>query len=188
MESYGLSVALMTLLLGCGSASSPSKPATSDLSTGATDGSPSPSGTDMAAAGSDLASPTGSDLAAPSGSDLATAADLAHQPSFQNDVFPILTNSGCLSHHMTTAWNGVEGVSGGAAIIAYLTSTASSQCASDKFVAAGDATNSYLYQKVSGNFASPCATSDTMPFGAGPLPVAQSDTIKAWINAGAHNN
>jgi hypothetical protein len=89
---------------------------------------------------------------------------------------------------MTAAWNGVEGLSASSAIISYLTSTASSQCGADKFVQPNDAMHSYVYQKVSGQFFSPCATSDPMPLGSGPLPTAESDTIKSWLSAGAPNN
>jgi hypothetical protein len=108
-------------------------------------------------------------------------------PTFSADVLPILQNNGCLSHHMTGAWNPTETQANSAAIVAYLTATASSECGTNKFVIASDATNSYMYQKLSGNFSSPCS-SDPMPPGSGPIPTSQSDVVKAWINAGALAN
>jgi hypothetical protein len=146
---------------------------------------------------SDMAVAEPDDMARPQGSDLALAdlsgpsVDLAmptKSTSFQNDVLPILKSRGCFSHHMTAAWDGVEGLSANSAIISYLTSTASSQCGADKLVQPNDPMHSYVYQKVSGQFFSPCATSDPMPLGSGPLPTAESDTIKSWISAGAPNN
>jgi hypothetical protein len=106
-------------------------------------------------------------------------------PRFSTDVKPILQNRGCLSHHMTTAWNDVETKTSDADLVADLLAQTAVQCAT-RLVVPSDPTTSYLYQKVSGNFAAPCKSSDTMPLGAGPLPAAESDVIKAWIAAGAN--
>jgi hypothetical protein len=171
-------------------------PGVADLSVAASDmAKTTTTATDMAGATTppnvpaDMAMASKPDLAQPIAPppDLATGTPPA-PPTFAADVLPILQNNGCLSHHMTGAWDGVESASGNAAIISYLTTTASSQCGADKLVSGGDAADSYLYQKVSGTFKTPCKQSDPMPEGSGPLPTSQSDVIKQWINAGANND
>lgn len=110
-------------------------------------------------------------------------------PKFSTDVLPILQNNGCFGGcHMSAVWSAaVADANNTAALVAYLTSTDSSQCSTMLMVTANDAANSYLYEKISGNFPTKCK-SDPMPQGNGPLPTAQSDIVKAWINAGALNN
>jgi hypothetical protein len=111
-------------------------------------------------------------------------------PTFAADVLPILKNNGCFgSCHMGSVWNGAIADAGNAsALVTYLTTTHSSQCTTMDLVTTNDATNSYLYEKISGTFPNAKCQSDPMPQGSGPLPTAQSDIVKAWINAGALNN
>jgi len=133
----------------------------------------------------DMASPpTTDDMATMAGADLSVPVS---SPSFEKDVRPILTNHGCFSHHMTNTWDPVEKVSSSSDIVHFLSTTQSSECSAAPYVKPGDATNSYLYQKVTGAFQAPCAPSTAMPPGGGPLPVAETNIIKAWISAGAAN-
>ena len=50
-------------------------------------------------------------------------------------------------------------------------------------VEAGNAADSYLYWKITGN---PGINGDQMPLSGGPLSQADIDLIAAWINGGAH--
>jgi hypothetical protein len=111
--------------------------------------------------------------------------------SFASEVKPILTNGGCLGHHMTTAWDGVNTLTSNADIVNYLTATKATECGGTvSLVAPGDSANSYLYQKLSGGFAASCGahTGAQMPLGGAPLAAAQMAMLKAWIDDGAVNN
>lgn len=72
-----------------------------------------------------------------------------------------------------------------AAIYASIVGVASAEQPSLKRVAPGDATNSYVVQKLEG---APTITGARMPFGGPYLDQATIDQVKAWINAGAQNN
>lgn len=66
-----------------------------------------------------------------------------------------------------------------------IVNVASTQIPAIQRVLPGDASNSYLYQKITdamGIMGSP------MPFGSFPLPQDDIDAIEAWINQGALNN
>ncbi len=134
----------------------------------------------------DMTGPTQPPPAAPD----MTAPAPPQTPTFSADVLPILKNNGCFgSCHMGNVWNGaVADANNAAALVTYLTTTHSSQCTTMDLVTTNDAANSYLYEKISGTFPNAKCQSDPMPQGSGPLPAAQSDIVKAWINAGALNN
>jgi len=65
---------------------------------------------------------------------------------------------------------------------ASLINVSSSEQPSLKRVAPGDAANSYMYWKLSGN---PNITGDPMPASGGPLSPADLALIAAWIDGGA---
>lgn len=112
-------------------------------------------------------------------------------PSFSTDVKPILTNGGCLGHHMTAAWDGVNTLTSNADIVNYLTATKAKECSgAPSLIAPGDSANSYIYQKVSGSFAASCGTQTgaQMPLGGTRLAASQITTLKSWIDDGAPNN
>jgi hypothetical protein len=209
-------VGMALLAAGCGGRSRGNPPASgADL---ATSGMNAPADLAVAAPSGDLAVAMPADLAMaaptslpdlatkPSPPDLATKPsppdmtdptppppDLAvassGPPKFSTDVLPILQNNGCFGGcHMSAVWSAaVADANDTAALVAYLTSTNSSQCSTMRMVTTNDAANSYLYEKISGIFPTQCK-SDPMPQGNGPLPTAQSDIVKAWINAGALDN
>lgn len=207
-------VGMAWLAAGCGGSSKGNPPASgADL---ATSGTNAPADLAVPASSGDLSAPTPSTDLAIASADLVTKAsppDLATKPSppdmtgptqppapdmtvassgppkFSTDVLPILQNNGCFgSCHMSAVWSGaVADANDTAALVAYLTSTDSSQCSTMLMVTTNDAANSYLYEKISGIFPTKCQ-SDPMPQGNGPLPKAQSDIVKAWINAGALDN
>lgn len=110
--------------------------------------------------------------------------------SFAHDVKPILTNSGCLGHHMTAAWDGVNTLASDADIVHYFTSTNAKECGgSSTLVKAGDSAHSYLYQKIAGTFDAACTMhGGQMPLGGAPLPASALATVKSWIDAGAPIN
>jgi hypothetical protein len=112
--------------------------------------------------------------------------------SFAGDVKPILSFRGCFAHHMTPTWNPVEALTDNGAIVTFLTGTKSEECTAGglKYVKAGDSANSFLYQKVSNNFAASCGSTAgaQMPLDGPYLFDYELATIKAWIDAGAMNN
>ena len=65
---------------------------------------------------------------------------------------------------------------------ANLVSVAAFEMPSLSRVAPGDATNSYLYWKITAN---PNINGDPMPLSGGPLSQADIDLIAAWIDGGA---
>jgi hypothetical protein len=122
-------------------------------------------------------------------SDVGGLADLGGAPSpdlssaapsltYRKDVRPLLVGNDCLSCHMTAAWNGVESAATDEAELSYLEATLSKECGADAFVHPGDATKSYLYQKVAG--VGSCFTGDQMT-----LTSSEQMVIRDWINAGA---
>jgi hypothetical protein len=122
-------------------------------------------------------------------------APLLHGPggsaSFGLDVKPILARNGCLGHHMTAAWDGVNTLASDGDIVAYFTGHKVSECGgAPAFVVAGDPAGSFLYQKISGQFAASCGadTGTQMPFGGAPLSGAEQATIQIWIQQGASAN
>jgi hypothetical protein len=126
-------------------------------------------------------------LAACGGASSSGSATLASGNSFAADVKPILTKSGCLGHHMTSAWDGVNGFTANADIINYLTTNKAEECGgAPLLIKPGDSAGSYLYQKVAGTFDSSCTEHGArMPFGASPLPASAIATLKTWIDQGA---
>jgi hypothetical protein len=145
---------------------------------------------DMGTGGSDMASSTtggGAHDMSTGGSDMASSTGGA--PSFATDVKPILTGGGCLGHHMTAAWDGVNSLTANGDIIAYFTSHDPQECGgAPSFIKAGDAAHSFVYEKISGNVDPGCGSGITrMPLG-GALSAAQIATVKAWIDNGAKDN
>jgi hypothetical protein len=112
--------------------------------------------------------------------------------SFAGDVKPILQSRGCFAHHMTSTWNPVETLTSNADIVKFLTTTKTEECKAGgfTFVKTGDATNSFLYQKVLGTFATACGgdTGAQMPLDGPYLFDYELATIKQWIMEGANNN
>jgi uncharacterized protein (TIGR03118 family) len=79
---------------------------------------------------------------------------------------------------------GIQNLTTAANSYAALVNVASLEVGTLKRVSPGDATNSYIIQKLEGT-----ATSGArMPFGGPYLTPAQIDQFKSWINAGAANN
>ena len=111
--------------------------------------------------------------------------------TFSADVRPILTNGGCLGHHMTPAWDGVNALANSADIVRYQTSTKVEECnGTPAFVAPGSSATSYLVQKLTGSFDAACGTHTgaQMPLGGAPLAASDIATVRAWIDDGAPNN
>ncbi|HWE30785.1 MAG TPA: hypothetical protein VHB97_22410 [Polyangia bacterium] len=111
--------------------------------------------------------------------------------SFNTDVKPILTNGGCLGHHMTPAWDGVNALASNAAIVNYLTTTKVGECnGGPSFVAPGNSAASYIVQKLSATFDASCGThtGSQMPLGGAPLAASEIATVRAWIDEGALAN
>ena len=105
--------------------------------------------------------------------------------SFAAAVQPIFTESCALSgcHTGTFPAGGLDLAAGQA--YANIVNVASGEVPALKRVLPGDASSSYLYQKItnaSGTLGSP------MPLGSNPLPSDEIDAIEAWINQGAQNN
>ena len=143
---------------------------------------------DMGNGGSDMASSmSGAHDLSNGASDMASST--GGTPSFATDVKPILTGGGCLGHHMTAAWDGVNSLTANGEIIAYLTSHDAQECGgAPSFIKAGDAAHSFVYEKISGNVDPGCGAGITrMPLG-GALSAGQIATVKAWIDNGAKDN
>jgi hypothetical protein len=95
---------------------------------------------------------------------------------------------------------GTPGMAVSAMVLGGMVGKPSFEAPSLDVIKAGDAANSWLFIKMEGtqaNFAAKCtgdlATSPPpcglgMPYGIAPLPAAQLDKVKSWINAGAPNN
>lgn len=113
------------------------------------------------------------------------ATDGATPVTFAGAVQPILSAS-CASGSCHGGANPQEGMSleTGKAYAA-LVGVQSGQCASLKRVEAGDASKSYLIQKLEGSGS--CFTGLQMPVG-GALDSAKLATIRAWIDQGALDN
>lgn len=126
-------------------------------------------------------------LAACGGASSSVSATVASGSSFAADVKPILTKGGCLGHHMTSAWDGVNGFTSNADIINYLTTSRVEECGgAPLFIKPGDSAGSYLYQKVSGAFDSSCTDHGArMPLGGSALPASDILTLKTWMDEGA---
>jgi hypothetical protein len=145
----------------------------------------------LAGCGNGSGNPGGADLSVRRSTDMAL-----HGPggtaSFAGDVKPILQFRGCFAHHMTTTWNPVEALTNNADIVKFLTTTKGEECKAGGFtlVKAGDPTNSFLYQKVLGSFATACGgdTGGQMPLDGPYLFDYELATIKQWIMEGANNN
>ena len=105
--------------------------------------------------------------------------------SFASTVQPIFSancaTSGCHSGAFPSASLNLEpGMAYG-----NIVNVASTEVPAVKRVLPGDATNSYLYQKITdatGILFAP------MPFGSYPMPANDIAAIEAWINEGALNN
>jgi len=98
----------------------------------------------------------------------------------QAQVFtPRCALSGC--HVGTTAPFGLD-LGSVSASAASLVGVPSGEMAGLKRVAPGDAANSYLYWKLSGN---PSINGDPMPASGGPLSGADLSLIASWIDGGA---
>jgi uncharacterized protein (TIGR03118 family) len=79
---------------------------------------------------------------------------------------------------------GIQNLTSAANSYAALVNVASLEVGSLKRVSPGDATNSYIIQKLEGT----AAGGARMPLGGPYLTPAQIDQFKSWINAGAANN
>lgn len=103
--------------------------------------------------------------------------------SFASVVQPIFT-SRCTSCHSGAFPAGGLSLAVG---LAYgnIVNVASGQVPAIVRVLPGDASSSYLYQKITNAAGIGGAP---MPFGSYPMPLVESDAIEAWISQGAQNN
>jgi hypothetical protein len=103
--------------------------------------------------------------------------------SFASDVQPIFS-SRCTSCHSGAFPSGGLSLAVG---VAYgnIVNVASIQVPALARVLPGDASSSYLYQKITN---APGIVGAPMPFGSFPMPSGEIDTIEDWINQGALNN
>jgi hypothetical protein len=104
-------------------------------------------------------------------------------PSFARDILRIFTNNGPKTCAQAGCHSGAhpqanQNLDKDHAYTSIVNVTSSEQ-PKLKRVLPGDASNSYLYQKVA---------SGAMPRSGGPLTPADIDLIRQWINAGAPNN
>ena len=138
----------------------------------------------LAACSSDSSS-SGSSGTSSSSSSSSSSSGGTTGASFNKDVFPIFVKSCAL-----TACHGSKQSNLGIYLpneitIAYAELQKSSPTQNKPFVVPGNADSSYLMQKIDGKQCASCG--EQMPQDA-PLPQAQRDTIRAWINAGAKND
>jgi hypothetical protein len=109
--------------------------------------------------------------------------------SFSTDILRIFTNNsaktcaqvGCHSGANPTGGQNLEAGRAYASIVNVL----SLERPDLKRVMPGDATNSYLFQKVTGASG---IVGSSMPLAGGPLSAADIDLLRQWINGGAPNN
>ncbi len=102
--------------------------------------------------------------------------------SIQANVFtPTCATSGCHTGPAGLGLPAGQDLSSASASFASLVNVASEQVPSLLRVAPGDATNSYLMQKLKGE----ATVGGQMPLGGNPLPWPTIDVIRDWINAGA---
>jgi hypothetical protein len=117
--------------------------------------------------------------------DAVAALDPPVPVSFATDVQPIFSGrcatSGC---HMGGSPAGSLSLEAG---VAYgnIVNVASSEVPAVSRVLPGDASNSYIYQKITD---APGILFSPMPFGSYPMPSDDIDTIESWINQGALDN
>jgi hypothetical protein len=187
-----LSLILVAVVVcGCGSGDDTSN-TSGDLATTSVGDLSTNGAADLAmSASGDLSHTSHGDMAVRPGSDLSTkpVPDMSGPAvSFANQVKPLLNNYGCFGCHMTSAYNPVENLATNAAIVTFFTSTKSAQCGQDLFVKAGNAANSYLFQKISGTFNAPCGASSRMPLGGTPMTSTEQSLIGKWIDQGAKDN
>ena len=105
-------------------------------------------------------------------------------PSFQNEIQPILTKSCAIaSCHDAFAQGGLDLSEGKA--YDNLVDVASVNDPSKKLVVPDDADNSYLVIKIEGD---PGDGTSRMPIGGNPLPDSEIELIRTWIDQGAKNN
>ena len=116
----------------------------------------------------------------------ATPADGSTAVSLAGEVQPIFSAS-CASASCHGGASPKQGLSLETGMAhAAVVGVASAQCASLKLVEAGDASKSYLTQKLEGS--GTCFTGARMPFGAAPLDSAKLALIRTWIDQGAKDN
>jgi hypothetical protein len=109
--------------------------------------------------------------------------------SFSRDILRIFTNNGAQTCAQVGCHSGPSPQQGqnleAASAYANIVNVPSSEMPSLKRVMPGDASNSYLFMKITGV---PGIFGSQMPLAGGPLSTADIDLIRQWINAGAPNN
>ncbi len=137
----------------------------------------------LAACSSDSSSSSSGGLTSSSSSSSSSSGGTGS--SFNKDVFPIFVASCSLTacHGSRQSNLGIYLPNDAALLYSELQKT--SPTTNKPFVVPGNADSSYLMQKIDGKQCASCG--EQMPQDA-PLPQAQRDTIRAWINAGAKND
>lgn len=107
---------------------------------------------------------------------------VAARVSFSANVQPIFTNR-CVNQGCHPGGSAPFPLASGPSYANLVNVQATSSCTSDKRVLPGNAASSVLYRKISGT-----TCGNQMPLGLSPLPQAEIDLIRDWINQGALNN
>jgi len=111
--------------------------------------------------------------------------------SFLNDIYNPIISSTCISgcHATGTVANYNLAMSTASQAYTNLVNVTSGECASEKRVAPGSSSTSYLYYKLSNSTGTwTCGSGSQMPKTGTLLNTTQLNTVKAWIDQGAPNN
>jgi hypothetical protein len=124
---------------------------------------------------------SGNDNGRPDGG--GNTSNVKDDPSFQNDIFPVFTQTGCTASGCHGSGQGDLTMTTASVAYGNLVDV-SSPTSGEVRVIPGNAAGSYLVKKLEGT----AAFGARMPLGGSPLSANDLQNIKNWINKGAKDN